>query len=432
MGVSVKRGYLFLFLQVLVVIPISFASEMNLIADGNGNLVTGDGFYRTYDGLNQLYEIRIGNDISGPLLFRFTWDPLEERVLIRDQFYTNGSIKETVMYPWRDYIVIMNESGNFSETYVYAGNELVGFIDTDGHKRTVISDPVGTQTLVLDESGNVIDETLYSPFGEILAGGKNSRYDYEAKEFDDNTGEYDFGFRRYKPSWGIFMQPDTQMNRIYNPQELNHYSFELNNPYRYVDPSGHVVVGFEGLSADHPSGVQDIAEGIQEEDPTIPVGVFPYAQVVQAQRYIGEQLALNPNQPVVVYGHSFGGSAAVTLSNNLGKQGIAISNLYTIDPVGVSPLQRSQPGNVLSQTNFVQKNSIPKGNTIKGSNNVDLTSTKVDHVTIDNSKTVKTTIVTGAVAVHQNTKQPPKTTPTKSTLSKLKTKVVSFFKKLFS
>ena len=38
-----------------------------------------------------------------------------------------------------------------------------------------------------------------------------------------------------------FSQPDSIVPNLYNPQSLNRYSYALNNPIRYNDPSGHVV-----------------------------------------------------------------------------------------------------------------------------------------------------------------------------------------------
>src|SRR5512136_2293603 len=38
-----------------------------------------------------------------------------------------------------------------------------------------------------------------------------------------------------------FSQPDTIVPNLYNPQSLNRYSYALNNPVRYNDPSGHMV-----------------------------------------------------------------------------------------------------------------------------------------------------------------------------------------------
>ncbi len=39
-------------------------------------------------------------------------------------------------------------------------------------------------------------------------------------------------------SFARFVQPDQNIPNIYNPQALNRYSYVLNNPYKYVDPSG--------------------------------------------------------------------------------------------------------------------------------------------------------------------------------------------------
>ena len=39
-----------------------------------------------------------------------------------------------------------------------------------------------------------------------------------------------------------FLQPDSKIPDPYNPQTLDRYVFELNNPYKYTDPTGHIPV----------------------------------------------------------------------------------------------------------------------------------------------------------------------------------------------
>ena len=76
-----------IFLSLLVIsLPIVFAEDNNLQYDANGNLVTGDSFYREYNELNQLVRIRQGNLSSGAILEEFTWAPVEERVLVKDVY----------------------------------------------------------------------------------------------------------------------------------------------------------------------------------------------------------------------------------------------------------------------------------------------------------------------------------------------------------
>ncbi len=46
--------------------------------------------------------------------------------------------------------------------------------------------------------------------------------------------------RYYDPSLGRFISPDSVIPDAYNPQALASYSYVVNNPLRYTDPSGHV------------------------------------------------------------------------------------------------------------------------------------------------------------------------------------------------
>ena len=70
----------------------------------------------------------------------------------------------------------------------------------------------------------------------MLSGGE-SRFDYEGKETDDTGLQY-FGARYYDSYMRMFTQPDQLLPNIYDPQQLNRFAFEGNNPYTYIDKSG--------------------------------------------------------------------------------------------------------------------------------------------------------------------------------------------------
>ncbi len=57
---------------------------------------------------------------------------------------------------------------------------------------------------------------------------------------DDALGLYYYGSRYYDPLLGRFAQADTVVSNPGNPQSFNRYSYVLNNPLRYVDPTGYV------------------------------------------------------------------------------------------------------------------------------------------------------------------------------------------------
>ena len=103
------------------------------------------------------------------------------------------------------------------------------------------ADHLSGSHIITDENGNVIEATDYLPFGEIRTDEKLANYEndykYTGKELDD-SGLYYYGARYYDPAIGKFLSADPWGGDIHNPQSLNKYSYVMNNPLRYTDPSG--------------------------------------------------------------------------------------------------------------------------------------------------------------------------------------------------
>lgn len=228
-------------LSVLIIsLPVCFAASILLQYDQNGNLITGDGLFREYNGLNQLVRIRNGSTDSAPVLESFVYDPQQERVAVKTIFDSEGSVKETNYYFSEDFVRVINASGSFDFEYVFLNNQQVAQVNPDGNKLFVHSDQIGSTTAVTNEAGLLVENTSYTPFGEIITGGQKTRYGYEAQEHDTLIRSIDFHARHYKAEWGIFEQPDSVIPNVYDPQTLNRYSFNKNNPYKHRDPTGHV------------------------------------------------------------------------------------------------------------------------------------------------------------------------------------------------
>jgi RHS repeat-associated protein len=83
----------------------------------------------------------------------------------------------------------------------------------------------------------------YFPYGEC----RNSQGDpgtdrlFTGQRFDSGTGLYYYGARYYDPVIGRFVSPDTIIPNPSNPQCFNRYTYCMNNPLKYVDPSGNIV-----------------------------------------------------------------------------------------------------------------------------------------------------------------------------------------------
>lgn len=244
---------------LVISIPVCFATELNLTYDANGNLITGDGKYRQYNDFNQLIKIWEGN---GPpsvqsLLEEYIYHPTEERILVKKIYGGFNDPEEIIFYVNDNFVRKMTDPHKvirINDTY-YAKDEtgIAGEITMNGTEWSDLgtfsvarklfhhNDHLGSTSVITNESGDLVEETFYEPFGAILEGGDFSRYDYEGKEYSSKTEDYDFHFRKYDPELLMFTQPDSLIQNLYDPQSLNRYAFERNNPWKYVDPSGQVI-----------------------------------------------------------------------------------------------------------------------------------------------------------------------------------------------
>jgi len=145
---------------------------------------------------------------------------------------------------------------------VFAGNLRVAKI-TDTTLEYFHKDHLGSTNAISREDGTIIDEGEYLPYGLDRSSNallQTSSYKFTDQEQDVGTGLYNYDARMYDPVWGQFVMADTIVPDMFNPQSLNRYAYCLNNPVRYVDPTGHHTRGPE--SPGHsPGGGGDEAPG---------------------------------------------------------------------------------------------------------------------------------------------------------------------------
>ncbi|MBI4332101.1 MAG: RHS repeat-associated core domain-containing protein [Chloroflexi bacterium] len=107
-------------------------------------------------------------------------------------------------------------------------------------------------SLTTDTSGTVVGSIKYKPYGETRSSsGVLPAQKFTGQRLDD-VGLYYYGARYYDPALGRFISADSLVPRVSNPQNFNRYTYVLNNPLRYVDPTGSEetdpgqVIGFFG------------------------------------------------------------------------------------------------------------------------------------------------------------------------------------------
>jgi RHS repeat-associated protein len=149
-------------------------------------------------------------------------------------------------------------TGALKKEYIYSASGLAATIEptalNSNGTRYTTSDILSSPRIVTNSSGNVVSRHDYKPFGEELGagiGGRNAgmgfgvadgmRQKFTQKERDNETGLDYFSARYYSSSQGRFTSADSVAGSAVNPQTLNLYAYVLNNPLKYVDPSGHFV-----------------------------------------------------------------------------------------------------------------------------------------------------------------------------------------------
>ena len=81
-----------------------------------------------------------------------------------------------------DFIQVINTNGTIiNETYIYLQDKLIAKYDTNGRKFFYHPDHLGSTSLVTNESGDVVEDLLYLPYGDVLSGNELSRFTYTSQ-----------------------------------------------------------------------------------------------------------------------------------------------------------------------------------------------------------------------------------------------------------
>jgi RHS repeat-associated protein len=100
------------------------------------------------------------------------------------------------------------------------------------------TDAIGSVRIVFDASGNIVGRMDYGPFGEQLSPSIMGQKSF-AGLFRDGEAGLDYAqARSFQVRTGRFSAPDPVYAGLFDPQTWNRYSYALNNPLTFIDPSG--------------------------------------------------------------------------------------------------------------------------------------------------------------------------------------------------
>ena len=111
---------------------------------------------------------------------------------------------------------------------------------TKPHAVKSVTDRLGSYTDIMDGEGNRVFEANYDAWGKQTVSRNIIGFirGYTGHEMLPEFGLINMNGRMYDPLLARFLSPDDFVQMPYSPQSYNRYSYCLNNPLKYTDPSG--------------------------------------------------------------------------------------------------------------------------------------------------------------------------------------------------
>ncbi len=219
--------------------------------DLNGNMLQGGGRSIAWSSFDKPIEFRKDGSVKAS----FKYD--SERVR-----YLKVTPESRTYYLGKAYERIESNNKVEHKYFIYADGELVAIhvkTTNDGEAqpdetRYLHRDSLGSIDTITDGQGRIIDRMSYEPFGARRGGDWRvntgeplipalTNRGFTGHEHVDEMDLIHMNGRVYDPVIGRFISADPTIQFPYNQQSYNRYSYVLNNPLKYTDPSGYSATG---------------------------------------------------------------------------------------------------------------------------------------------------------------------------------------------
>ena len=225
---------------------VSRAGNISYGYDANGNQTTGDGRAITYTVFDKPNSITKGTN-----RVEFAYGIGNSRYQRKD--YEGGVLQQSTLYLGSTERITENGS-TFYKRYL-GGVAIASYYPSTTVQQLsyLLKDHIGSNHSVLNDAGLItatmhfsafgqrqgsnwktpLTSFLYAPLNDITTRG------FTGHEQVDSVGIVHMNGRIYDPRLGRFLQADPVVQAPRNSQSLNRYSYVLNNPLSYTDPSGY-------------------------------------------------------------------------------------------------------------------------------------------------------------------------------------------------
>jgi RHS repeat-associated protein len=236
---------------------LTFANGVTYRYDANGNLTQKGNTSYEWDPRNQLLAVD-----DGTVRSTYAYDAEGTRIrqtvregdVVTTTLYSHVNVElrgnELTFHVFDDedrmaHITLPLQGATLLRSFSDIGTSgALAAVTTATERRWYIGDHLKGTSLMLDETGQVVAEVGYYPYGltRYESNGGEVYYRFTGKELDA-SGLYYFATRYYDPATGRFISVDPHYAEnptagMGDPQLLNIYAYSLNNPLKFVDPSG--------------------------------------------------------------------------------------------------------------------------------------------------------------------------------------------------
>ncbi len=210
----------------------------NHAVSGIENIAAGytpPAFDLTHTSFNRTLQVTQGDQ-----KITFGYGPDKQRNVSR---YYNNNVLQTTHYYNGNYEkeVTGNESKEYD--YVHAFGSLAAIIVTANDTQTSYyahTDHLGSLRVLTDGDQQVVSKYYYDAWGKrtLVSGINITMRGFTGHEHLDEFGLINMNARMYDPVLGRFLSTDPYVQNPDFSQNFNRYTYCLNNPLIYTDPSG--------------------------------------------------------------------------------------------------------------------------------------------------------------------------------------------------
>lgn len=220
--------------------------SLSFTYDANGNMASGAGRTTSLNAFNLPTSIQ-----QGASIYSWTYDADQERVKFVSPTQTKVYLRGAGRVLFEK--VTLSSGVVESRSLIYAGEKLFAqFTQRSNGVNDFMYfawDKFGSLSLVTDGAGQMVEKLAYDAFGKRRSpngaddttgsiAGVATAYSFTGHEYLDALGLIHMNGRLYDPKIARFLSPDPHVTQEFNPQNLNRYSYAVNNPFAYTDPTG--------------------------------------------------------------------------------------------------------------------------------------------------------------------------------------------------